>query len=402
MRLTSANLVPPVINTVDALKLLPTSALKLKLNCTCPPGTTAEVMLTEGPLPEPLPVPEPATLANEELPPPPQAISGRHKSNNRSMQEPWCNVDCQLKGIAISMASASHASRCDGQGGAIAKVHLQCLLAGIECQIGFAAVFPLEYAVERGVGGHGQIHGAHFLQAQEPVQGVAAGVTQFKRTPAIPGGQPCGWVNQAQILGKYVLPDVGRIDLLAARFPERNFWFEAGHIAFHKARVRSKIGRSCGQGQDVDTLDLARRCKKVIAVDNSGKIVAFGAAKAKKNGLKNLEFRLGDLQNPPIEPNSVDLVILSQALHHAEDPAKAICSAHKILKRGGQIMVLDLLRHNFEKARELYGDRWLGFAESDLHRWLESARFKRIEISVVAREESPPHFQTILASGEKR
>ena len=73
----------------------------------------------------------------------------------------------------------------------------------------------------------------------------------------------------------------------------------------------------------------------------------------------------------------------------------------KFSGRGGQIMILDLLKHNFEKAHELYGDRWPGFAESDLHRWLEEAGFKKIEISVVAREEQPPHFQTILAGGGK-
>jgi len=131
-------------------------------------------------------------------------------------------------------------------------------------------------------------------------------------------------------------------------------------------------------------------------------MVAFGATKAKKNGLKNLEFRLGDLQNPPVEPNSVDLVILSQALHHAGEPARAIAAAHKILRSRGQIMILDLLKHNFEKARELYGDRWLGFAESDLQRWLEDAGFRKIEISVVAHEEQPPHFQTLLAGAEKK
>ena len=156
-----------------------------------------------------------------------------------------------------------------------------------------------------------------------------------------------------------------------------------------------------GAGEGLLSELLARRCKKVIAVDNSEKIVAFGKAKAKKNGLKNLEFRQGDLQNPPIEPESVDLVVLSQALHHAEVPAEAIGAAHNILKSGGQIMILDLLKHNFENAREIYGDRWFGFAESDLHHWLEQAGFKKIEISVVAREEQPPHFQTILASAEK-
>src|SRR5205823_6848118 len=156
-----------------------------------------------------------------------------------------------------------------------------------------------------------------------------------------------------------------------------------------------------GSGEGLLSELLARRCKKVIAVDNSEKIVAFGAAKAKKNGLKNLEFRLGDLEEPPIEPQSVDLVILSQALHHAKDPARAIAAAHRILRPGGQMMILDLLQHNFEKARELYGDTWLGFAESDLHRWLETTGFKQIEISVVAQEDQPPNFQTILAAGEK-
>jgi ArsR family transcriptional regulator len=116
-------------------------------------------------------------------------------------------------------------------------------------------------------------------------------------------------------------------------------------------------------------------------------IVSKAAAKAKKNNLKNLEFRLGDLQAPPLEPESVDVAILSQALHHAEEPAKALAAVHKILKPGGQLLMLDLVRHQFEQAHHLYGDRWLGFAESELNEWLEKAGFKKIEISVVAREE---------------
>lgn len=156
-----------------------------------------------------------------------------------------------------------------------------------------------------------------------------------------------------------------------------------------------------GSGEGLLSELLARRCRKVIAVDNSAKIVAFGAKKAKRNGLKNLEFRLGDIEDPPLEAESVDLVVLSQALHHAEDPARALASAFRILRRGGRILILDLLRHTFEQAHELYGDRWLGFAEGELHRWLEGAGFKRIEITLVAQEDEPPHFQTLLAFGEK-
>jgi len=157
-----------------------------------------------------------------------------------------------------------------------------------------------------------------------------------------------------------------------------------------------------GSGEGLLSELLARRAKKVIAVDNSERMVEYWANKAKKNKLKNLEFRLGDLENPPIEPASVDLVILSQALHHAGNPKQSVASAHKILRAGGQIMILDLAQHNFEQAHDLYGDRWLGFTEADLQSWLEAAGFKNIEATVVAREEQPPHFQTVLAAGEKR
>ncbi|MBN2339107.1 MAG: metalloregulator ArsR/SmtB family transcription factor [Acidobacteria bacterium] len=156
-----------------------------------------------------------------------------------------------------------------------------------------------------------------------------------------------------------------------------------------------------GSGEGLLAELLARRCRRVIAVDNSEKIVKFGAAKARKNGIQNLEFRLGDLQDPPIAPGSVDLVILSQALHHAADPAAAVAAAHRLLRRPGRILILDLLRHGFEQARESYGDAWLGFAESDLEQWLEGAGFRDVDISVVAREEEAPHFQTVLAEGVK-
>src|SRR5882672_1302930 len=196
--------------------------------------------------------------------------------------------------------------------------------------------------------------------------------------------------EQAQVFFNHV---AGRFDRVYG--PGRS-WQAFGHLLLRI--LPPLVVADLGAGEGLLSELLARRCKKVIAVDNSEKIVAFGAAKAKKNNLKNLEFRCGDLQNPPVEPDSVDLAILSQALHHAEEPAKAIAAAYKTIKPGGQIMILDLLKHKFDRAHELYGDRWLGFAESDLQQWLEATGFKKIEINVVAREEQPPHFETLLAS----
>ena len=156
-----------------------------------------------------------------------------------------------------------------------------------------------------------------------------------------------------------------------------------------------------GAGEGTLSQLLARNARQVIAIDNSPKMVKFGSQLARKHGIKNLEYRLGDIENPPVPRNSVDLAVLSQALHHAIKPERAIQSAHGILKKNGRLIVLDLLRHNFEKARELYADHWLGFSEVRLHQLLEKAGFCDIEVSVVSREKQSPHFQTVFATGTK-
>jgi len=156
-----------------------------------------------------------------------------------------------------------------------------------------------------------------------------------------------------------------------------------------------------GAGEGTLSQLLAKNARKVIAIDNSPKMVEFGSKLAKKHGFKNLEYRLGDIEDPPIAKNSVDLAILSQALHHAIHPQRAITAAHRILKRGGRLVILDLLSHRFERARELYADHWLGFSEVQLHQFLEKNGFREIEVSVVAREKQSPHFQTVFATGVK-
>jgi ubiquinone/menaquinone biosynthesis C-methylase UbiE/biotin operon repressor len=156
-----------------------------------------------------------------------------------------------------------------------------------------------------------------------------------------------------------------------------------------------------GAGEGTLSQLLAKNARKVIAIDNSRKMVEFGSKLAKKHGFKNLEYRLGDIEDPPIAKNSVDLAILSQALHHAIHPQRTIAAAHQILKRGGRLVILDLLSHRFERARELYADHWLGFSEVELHQFLEKGGFREIEVSVVAREKQSPHFQTVFGTGVK-
>lgn len=156
-----------------------------------------------------------------------------------------------------------------------------------------------------------------------------------------------------------------------------------------------------GAGEGMLSQLLARSAKKVIAIDNSEKMVEFGSSLAREHGFKNLEYRLGDIEEPPIDPESVDLVLFSQALHHASSPQKAVQAAHEILRDGGRVVILDLASHSYEQARELYAHVWLGFSEVELHQVLKAAGFSKIEVSVVSSEKQSPNFQTLLATACK-
>jgi len=156
-----------------------------------------------------------------------------------------------------------------------------------------------------------------------------------------------------------------------------------------------------GAGEATISLLLAGRAKRVVAIDNSQKMVAYGRELARKNKVKNLDYRLGDMEELPLENNELDLALMHQTLHHTLHPDVAIGEAFRVLRPGGRLMILDLLRHEKEDARELYADVWLGFSQVELGKWLRKSGFEKIEVSIVDREIETPHFQTILAVAQK-
>lgn len=156
----------------------------------------------------------------------------------------------------------------------------------------------------------------------------------------------------------------------------------------------------CGEG--VVTQLLARTARRVIGVDRSPEMVGYAERMARENGVGNVEFRLGDMEEAPLGDGEVDVVLFSQALHHALRPERALREAWRVLRWGGRVLILDLAAHNCEEARELYADEWLGFREVELYEMLVRVGFEGVEVTEVSAEAKPPGFRTLLATGVKR
>jgi ArsR family transcriptional regulator len=154
----------------------------------------------------------------------------------------------------------------------------------------------------------------------------------------------------------------------------------------------------CGEGYL--TIEAARFARRVIAIDRSEAVLARAREAAARRSLRNIDWKRGELEKLPLKDASVDVALLSQALHHATHPAHALAEAVRIVRPGGRVLVLDLRRHDEHWVTERLGDKWLGFDDAGLARLLEDAGLTDIKVTIGARRRRDP-FTVLIASGVK-
>jgi ArsR family transcriptional regulator len=155
---------------------------------------------------------------------------------------------------------------------------------------------------------------------------------------------------------------------------------------------------ACGEGYlAVESAQWARR---VVGVDRSADVLKRAKALADRRGVKNISWKRGNMESLPLENASVDVALLSQALHHAADPAHVVRESARVLRPGGRVLVLDLREHDQEWVRDRVGDRWLGFKDDDLERFLGDAGLTDVKVRVGSRLPGDP-FTVLIASGTK-
>jgi len=155
----------------------------------------------------------------------------------------------------------------------------------------------------------------------------------------------------------------------------------------------------CGEGYL--TMEMARWARRVTAVDRSTDVLGAARALARRRRLRNIVWKRGELERLPIKDRTIDVALLSQALHHAEKPDAALSEAHRILRPGGRALVLDLRAHDHAWVRTKLGDRWLGFEDDKLEALLAGAGFERVTVRVGAKRTGDP-FTVLIGAGTKK
>ncbi|HZA14366.1 MAG TPA: metalloregulator ArsR/SmtB family transcription factor [Myxococcaceae bacterium] len=155
----------------------------------------------------------------------------------------------------------------------------------------------------------------------------------------------------------------------------------------------------CGTG--VLTVEIARWAKRVVAIDANSDVLAKAKERAQRAGVGNVTFLREDLHRLSLPDGRKDLVVISQSLHHVEDPGTVLSEAGRILKGGGRLVLLELMPHDERWVRERLGHRHLGFDPEMLRGLLKDVGFGKVELIPQAREVSSP-FRVFLLTGERK
>jgi ArsR family transcriptional regulator len=154
----------------------------------------------------------------------------------------------------------------------------------------------------------------------------------------------------------------------------------------------------CGEGYL--TIEAARWASRVFAVDKSEAVLQRAKALARRRRVSNVVWKKGELEKVPMADGSVDVAMLSQALHHAHDPARAVEEAARVTAPGGRVLLLDLRTHREEWVRSKLGDRRLGFEDDELRDMLTAAGLADVKVGVGARKAGDP-FTVLIAAGTR-
>ncbi len=154
----------------------------------------------------------------------------------------------------------------------------------------------------------------------------------------------------------------------------------------------------CGEGYLA--VEAAAWAAHVVGIDRSDDVLERAKGLAERRRVTNIDWKKGDLTRLPLRDGAVDIALLSQSLHHASDPERAVGEAARVLRPQGRLLVLDLKSHRETWVKARFGDRQLGFSPVALEHLLRGAGLTGVRVTTGTRRAGDP-FTVLIASATK-
>jgi ubiquinone/menaquinone biosynthesis C-methylase UbiE/N-acetylglutamate synthase-like GNAT family acetyltransferase len=152
-----------------------------------------------------------------------------------------------------------------------------------------------------------------------------------------------------------------------------------------------------GSGGGIDVLLAARKVGptgKVIGVDMTPEMIDTARQNACKSGVKNVEFRLGEIEHLPVADESVDVIISNCVINLSPDKGQVFREAHRVLRRGGRMLVSDMmtsgLPEEVKKNVSLWAECVGGAIELD--EYMHGIKAAGFEVELVKEEDYSKEF----------
>jgi SAM-dependent methyltransferase len=186
------------------------------------------------------------------------------------------------------------------------------------------------------------------------------------------------------------------IDIRYSELAETSCCLSCGGAVNHSKASAGEVCVDLGSGRGTDAIRLAEEVGSegmVYGIDLSDGMLKKAEKTAARLGIENVEFLKSDLENMPLDAESVDLVISNCVINHAEDKQKVWNEVARILKKGGRFVVSDIyssapVPEEYKSDPEAIAECWAGSETREVYlEQLEKAGFTSVEIL----EESAPY-----------